>query len=126
MILANREKVPFRRKTTFIYTPIPEISRTDADVVLVFMAIGGVNHYEPVHDPLFSANRAWFNPDMNMTLYRPDSPSGTMACAVQVSSPERVKNMRLNYTAVSGVHRSPWHERLVYPLGPFEQQCVAR
>lgn len=82
--MANRDKVPFKKKLIYEFKSIPELRRTDADVVLWIISINGVNYYEPVHDPLFTATSEISIYGMTAPVFRPDAPAGTMACTVQV------------------------------------------
>ncbi|KAF2829434.1 hypothetical protein CC86DRAFT_454045 [Ophiobolus disseminans] len=110
MTLANRDKVPFKKKAVYNYDPIPEIVRTDADVVLMVVSIGGVNHYEPVYDPLFAATREYRWSAESVLLYKADSPAGTMGCAVQYQACVNRPGQADSCTPLGPLSSNAWQE----------------
>lgn len=85
MTLANRKILPFNKPNRVIERiPIPELDRTDADVALIAVAMG-LTQYAPINDPLFKATTVFNDTSMSVPIYLPDSPSGTLGCAVQAS-----------------------------------------
>jgi hypothetical protein len=63
------------------------LRRTDADIVLKFLA-SSVRYNRPVDDPLYSAHKEVIFYDYslgeNTTLYAADSPLTAIGCSVQV------------------------------------------
>lgn len=66
------------------WKPIPELNRTDADIVIMFLAQNNVAYAEPVDDPMFSAHRALgFGQVSSLTYYQADWFVNVMACTDQ-------------------------------------------
>ena len=66
------------------WIPIPELIRTDADVIITFLAQNRVTYADPVWDPWFMAT----TPDLfggvhNTTTYLPDNAIRVLGCADQ-------------------------------------------
>ena len=77
------------------FTPLPEMSRTDADVAVIVVFFEGARYDMPVDDPMFAAHKPLRNKGhpnwgskkqsvSNFTTYGPDHPAGLLGCAVQV------------------------------------------
>ncbi|KIW16617.1 hypothetical protein PV08_03805 [Exophiala spinifera] len=72
------------------WEPVPELSRTDADVTLFYLAQNNVVYANPVDDPFFSAHRVRYAPFgtnrdalANVTVYAFDSWIDAMGCTDQ-------------------------------------------
>jgi len=68
------------------WKPLPELRRTDADVVLKEITIGNIMYHSQVDDPLFSAHTVHNDTVTGLVSYMSDYRSGSLACAVQVSA----------------------------------------
>jgi hypothetical protein len=66
------------------WTPIPELSRTDADTVLFFLGSNSINYISPVDDPWFAAHRHHISsvPETENT-WMSDAYIQVLACAEQ-------------------------------------------
>lgn len=72
-----------------MFTPIPQLNHTDADVMLFFLSSDGITFVEPVDDPWFSAHRQGpreGNVMHNRTrpTYLQDEPVGVLGCTFQM------------------------------------------
>lgn len=66
------------------WKPIPELNRTDADIVIMFLSQNGIIYAEPVDDPMFSAHRPMgFGLVTDLTYYQADWFVNIMACVDQ-------------------------------------------
>ena len=65
-----------------LWRPIPEMTREDADVSLIFVIGNSISYLNPVDDPLFAAHRRSLSDDQ--TIYLPDYPAGALGCTEQV------------------------------------------
>jgi hypothetical protein len=80
---------PYIRETFSMFTPIPELDRPDADVMLFFLSSEGIKFTEPVDDLWFSAHRE--GPQLGnvmhnrtrMTYYQ-DEPTQVLGCTYQM------------------------------------------
>lgn len=72
-------------------TPLPEMSRTDADTSYTLVLKGGrVQYLQPIDDPVFSAHIPLIVADpvqgQNVSVYRSDSIFSVIGCINQVRS----------------------------------------
>ncbi|KAK5091235.1 hypothetical protein LTR05_001416 [Lithohypha guttulata] len=90
------------------WQPIPELSRTDADVTIIFLMQNAVTYSEPVDDPMFAATNVY---DLSAVVagakyYGADNYVTTMACTDQykVCNPNNDK-----CTPLGGINQIlPW------------------
>jgi hypothetical protein len=69
--------------TSFL-DPIPELSRTDADINLLFLQQApGMAYANPVTDPWFEAMTPMQSQDKKTTVYSPQLPISTVGCTMQ-------------------------------------------
>jgi hypothetical protein len=66
-----------------MWSPMPELARTDADVVITMVPLNGTYFETPVDDPFYSAHKNRTVGDM--TIYVSDLPAGVLGCTEQVS-----------------------------------------
>lgn len=71
-----------------VWSPIPALNRTDADVELLSIQFNSLLFFEPCDDPAFSSHvvSTVNSPDPStpdLTLYSPDSPMSFIACSHQ-------------------------------------------
>ncbi|KAF8537382.1 hypothetical protein BDD12DRAFT_887763 [Trichophaea hybrida] len=87
IIFNIQTSTPWIGNGTFQLDPIPALKRNDADVTLLFFAAYGINYYEPVDDPLFSAHQqqaSFIMPDYApLPIYKADHPVTVMGCIEQ-------------------------------------------
>jgi len=127
MTLANYDTLPFKKALSNTkYIPLPEITRTDADVALISIGFGLVQ-YAPITDPLFQATTR-FNGTKSVTpIYLHNAPSGTMGCAVQASthSPHPESRPQTNTKPVPNVHQPSRPSRRMHIPRTHERRCLA-
>ncbi|KAF8249192.1 hypothetical protein K440DRAFT_660440 [Wilcoxina mikolae CBS 423.85] len=87
IIFNTQTSTPWIGNGTFQLDPIPALKRDDADVTLLFFAAYGINYYEPIDDPLFSAHQQqapFLMPGYApLPIYKSDHPVTVMGCAEQ-------------------------------------------
>ncbi|RFN51402.1 hypothetical protein FIE12Z_4329 [Fusarium flagelliforme] len=66
-----------------LWKPIPDFSRTDADVTVHFLSQNDLAYMAPVYDPWFSANGTRNASSQGVTVFGPDRDVDTMVCADQ-------------------------------------------
>jgi len=88
-----------RGSDTMEFTPIPALTRSDADTILLFLTTQGFGFQEPVDDPWYSAHDPWTIPLSSIgkaekPLYLGDEPVSTVGCTQQVEfcNPNRKQN----------------------------------
>jgi hypothetical protein len=92
-----------------LWKPIPDFSRTDADVSVHFLSQNDLAYLAPVYDPWFSANGTFNVSSQGITIFGPDRDVDTMVCADQYvlcnpstascTSPAGVLNLINNMTS---------------------------
>jgi hypothetical protein len=68
---------------------IPELTRKDADVSLLFLSAPGIEYSQKINDPWFSAHQngsriAYYSGEKTLQLYTQDEPVSVMGCAAQM------------------------------------------
>lgn len=69
------------------FFPIPELSSTDRDLVLVSLWKNAMGYGHPVDDPVFAAHKKLVTMSargLNDTFYLSDSPGSILGCTQQV------------------------------------------
>lgn len=66
-----------------LWKPIPDFSRTDADISVYFLTHNDLAYMTPVYDLWFSANGICNASLYGITIYGPDRVVDTIACADQ-------------------------------------------
>ncbi|KAF2737471.1 hypothetical protein EJ04DRAFT_550620 [Polyplosphaeria fusca] len=82
---------PLEQSKTFsMFTPIQQLSRTDADIGLWFLSAQGLTFTDEVDDPIFSAHRQGprkqgiLNDSLTKPSYLHDGPLRVLGCAMQM------------------------------------------
>jgi hypothetical protein len=82
---STRPRIAFAQYDENIWSPIPELNRTDADISLIILAQNSVVYIEPVDDPFFAAHvdSNGLYQGRNATYYFADTYFHILACAEQ-------------------------------------------
>ncbi|KAF2271752.1 uncharacterized protein EI97DRAFT_427646 [Westerdykella ornata] len=88
-VLKTYSGTPYITDTFSMFTPIPQLNHTDADVMLFFLSSPGITFMEPVDDPWFSAHRQGpreGNVMHNRTrpTYLQDEPARVLGCTFRM------------------------------------------
>jgi hypothetical protein len=97
------------------FNPIPGLSRTDADINLLFLQqVPGMAYTNPVTDPWFEATTPLQSQDGKTTIYTPQVPISTVGCTMQYQWCDPSAGSDLACTTLTGARPSVHQARNLF------------